>query len=68
MYVYQIRINEVFRESYHLRAVKSDKEVIFFVDGREVKRYAGAFPASQVGLSTTRMRAGFNGITCFHIP
>lgn len=68
MYVYRIRVNEIFRESYHLRAVKSNKEVIFFVDGREVKRYPGAFPASQVGLSATRMRAGFNGITCFHIP
>ncbi|GEP97064.1 family 43 glycosylhydrolase [Chitinophaga cymbidii] len=65
IYVNKIQVNETCRESYHLRAVKTASEVIFFVDGREVKRYPASFPASRVGLCGN---GTFNGITYFHIP
>lgn len=66
-YIYKIRVNELFKESYHLRVVKLKDEVIFWVDGKEVFQVKNDFPASRVGLLTQDTKAGFNGITLFHL-
>ncbi|MCU7551852.1 family 43 glycosylhydrolase [Chitinophagaceae bacterium LB-8] len=67
-YLNKIWVNELFRSSYNIRVVKQEKEIIFLINGKEVIRLKNEFPASRVGLTTTDTRAGFNGITLFHLP
>lgn len=66
-YIYKIWVNEVFKQSYHLRVAKLKDIIIFFVDGKEVLRMKNDFSASQVGLLTDNTKARFNGITLFHL-
>jgi hypothetical protein len=54
--------------TYHLRAVKRLAEVLLFVDGKEVMRIPGDWPAARVGLSTRGMRARFDGLLRFDVP
>ena len=56
------------KSTYHLRAVKLPGEVILFVDGQEVHRVRGHWPASRVGLSTQGTKARFDGLLRFDIP
>lgn len=67
-YLNKVWVKEKFRPSYNLRIVKLDKELIFLVDGAEVLRLKNEFGPSKIGLTTTDNKAGFNGITLFHIP
>jgi hypothetical protein len=67
-YLNKLWVKEKFRPSYNLRVVKSDKELIFLVDGAEVLRLKNEFGPSRPGLTTTDNKASFNGITLFHIP
>ncbi|MBA4165987.1 MAG: family 43 glycosylhydrolase [Chitinophagaceae bacterium] len=67
-YIYKLWIEEQFRQSYHLRIVRNDGAVKFFVNNKLVKEVKDNYPASHVGLCTTETRASFNGITLFHIP
>lgn len=66
-YIYKIDVTEVFKQSYNLRVVRHKDHIIFFVDGNEVFRMKHDYPASQVGLLTENTKAGFNGITLFHL-
>lgn len=68
IYVYKIRVNELCKNTYNLRAVKLKEKIIFFVDGKEILQVKNHFPASQIGLVTENMKASFNGITVFHLP
>jgi GH43 family beta-xylosidase len=54
--------------TYNLRAVKRSNEVILFVDGEQVLRVPGQWPAARVGLETRGMMARFDGLQRFHIP
>jgi GH43 family beta-xylosidase len=56
------------KSTYNLRAVKRPGEVLLFVDGRQVMRVPGEWPAARVGLSTQGMAARFDGLLRFHIP
>ena len=67
-YVYKIGVTELLKQSYNIRAVKLKDEIIFLIDGKEVLRIKHNFPASQIGLVTENTKAGFNGITLFHLP
>lgn len=53
--------------SVNLRAVKLNDRVILFVNGRQLLEVAGAWPASQVGLTTEAMACHFSGLTYFQI-
>lgn len=66
-YFYKIRVNELLKQSYNLRAVKYRDKIVFFVDGKEVMSVNHTFPASQVGLATEKSKGSFNGITFFHL-
>ena len=56
------------KSTYNLRAVKRPGAVLLFVDGEEVLRLPGDWPAARVGLSTRGMTARFDGLLRFHIP
>ena len=56
------------KSTYNLRAVKRADEVILFVDGEQVLRVPGEWPAARVGLETRGMTARFDGLQRFDIP
>ncbi|HYH56209.1 MAG TPA: hypothetical protein VD772_06320, partial [Anseongella sp.] len=66
-YTYKLWADELFRESSHLRVSRLQDKLIFWVNGKEVLRMAGDFPASRVGLLARGSEASFNGITLFSL-
>ena len=64
----KIWVNELFKQSYNLRVVKTKDKILFFVDGKMRYQMPNTYASSQVGLFSDGMKAGFNGITVFHLP
>ena len=64
----KIWINEVFKQTYNLRAVKNKDNILLFVDGKQVLQLPQSYQPSRVGLFSGETKAGFNGITVFHLP
>lgn len=67
-YLNKIWVNELFRDSYNLRVVKRQEEVLLWVDGKEAGRIRQSFAPSRVGLVAGDDGASFNGLTLFHLP
>jgi hypothetical protein len=67
-YIYRIRANEISKESYNLRTVKKDGEIIVLLDGREMCRVdASGLGETQVGIVSNGCRPVFNGILRYDI-
>jgi GH43 family beta-xylosidase len=67
-HIYKIRVGELSKESYNLRAVKRAGEIIVMVDGREMCRLEGAAEEeARVGIFSEGCTPLFNGITRYDI-
>ena len=67
-YIYKIRVNEVFKQSYNLRCVKLNDKLLIFVDGKQIATIDAWDTPAQVGLLTEESISTFNGIMRYHIP
>lgn len=66
-HIYKIRIHELFRESYNLRAVRKGDNLFLFVDGKNVCLQKVNFPVSRIGLFSEKGAPIYNGILFYHI-
>ena len=66
-HIYKIRIRELFKDSYNVRAVRRGNKLYLFVDGKEVGSYAVDFAESRVGLYSENCEVSYNGILYYHI-
>lgn len=66
-YIYKIQVEEQMKTSYHLRVRKRSDDLLIFLDGKEVWRVQGAFPAACVGLTAEHTVAEFNGMTRYQL-
>jgi hypothetical protein len=67
-YIYKIKVNEVFKDSYNLRSVKLEDRIIIIVEGKQLCSINQAYPAAQVGLCSEGCMPCYNGILRYHIP
>lgn len=67
-YIYKIKVNEIFKDSYQLRTVKLKDKLLLFVDGKRLCVINHAYPAAQVGLYSEGCIPSYNGILRYHIP
>lgn len=63
----KIRINELLKTSYNIRAVKKDNTLYLFIDGKEICHWEAAYPLSKVGLYSEGCQPAYNGILRYHI-
>ena len=66
--IYKIRVSEIFRQSYNLRAVVLDNELLLIVDGRLIARIPHKFEAAQTGIFSEGCLPTFNGILRYELP
>ena len=66
-HIYKIRIRELFKDSYNVRAVRRGNKLYLFVDGKEVGSYAVDFAESRIGLYSENCEVSYNGILYYHI-
>ena len=67
-YIYRIQVNQLFRASYHLRAVKTAHALRLCIDGKEIDHIPVNFGPAQVGVFSQRDMSSFNGIMRYEIP
>lgn len=65
-HIYKIRINEVLKESYNLRAIRKTNKLWLYIDGREICMLEVDYPASQAGLCSENCTPRYNGILYYH--
>ncbi|MCM1110865.1 MAG: family 43 glycosylhydrolase [Clostridium sp.] len=66
-HVYDIRIHELFKDSYNLRALRDGNDMHLFVDGEEIATMpVGDFGPSTIGLVSEQGSPEFHGLTYFH--
>lgn len=63
----KIRINELLKTSYNIRAVKKDNNLYLFIDGKEICQLEAAYPLSKVGLYSEGCQPAYNGVLRYHI-
>lgn len=67
-YIYKIRINELFNDSYNFRCIKQKDQVILIVDGQIACTIPLAYPKAQIGIYSEGCKPVYNGIVRYHIP
>lgn len=66
-HIYDIRIHELFKDSYNLRAVREGDTLRLFVDGRMMAQLpVKGFGDAVVGLAAAQGNPEFHGITYYH--
>lgn len=66
-HIYDIRLHEIFKDSYNLRAVRDGDVVRLFVDGREMADLpVKGFGPATVGLVSYQGSPEFHGLTYYH--
>jgi hypothetical protein len=68
VHAYKLYVTEEITSDYNLRTVKLNDRVFIFLDGKQVAEVKESWTASQVGLFSKDMTAGYNGITLFEKP
>lgn len=66
-HIYKIRINELFKDSYNIRAVRKSGKLYLFVDGKEILSLNVDYPESCIGLYSEGSHASYNGILYYHV-
>lgn len=66
-HIYKIRIGELFKDSYNVRAVRRKNKLYLFVDGREIGTFPVDYAGSRVGLYSENGKVSYNGILYYHI-
>ena len=66
-HIYKIRINELFKDSYNIRAVRKSGKLYLFVDGKEMLTLDVDYSESCVGLYSEGSHASYNGILYYHV-
>lgn len=67
-YLYKIRVNEQFKDSYNLRCVRLKDSLLIYVDGKEICRLKASTTSAQVGIFADGCTPVYNGIMRYHIP
>ena len=67
-YIYKIRVNELFSDSFNFRFVKRDNFMLILVDGREICKLEIEFPAAQIGIFSEDCQPVYNGVLRYDVP
>ena len=67
-YIYKIRVKEIFKDSYNIRCVKLNDQLIIFVDGKQITSLPIDNRPAQVGLLSEGAGSSFNGILRYQLP
>lgn len=66
-HIYDIRVHELFKDSYNIRAVREADSLRLFVDGRELCNVpVSGYPASTIGLIAEQGSPEYHGLLYYH--
>ena len=66
-HIYDIRLHELFKDSYNLRSVRDGDTLRLFVDGREMAQLpVKGFGDATIGLVSRQGTPEYHGLTYYH--
>ena len=66
-HIYKIGIHELWKDSYHFRAVRKEGRLYLFIDGQEIDNLEIAYPSSRIGFCSGAYNALYKGVLYYHI-